>query len=69
MNVPTIARANIMSSYAVPVEQPVPTGVLDIMAQQQQADSDVVYNLKGQVVKGALAPGVYIKNGRKFIKR
>ena len=69
MNVPTIARANIMSSYAVPVEQPVPTGVLDIMAQQQTVDSDVIYNLKGQVVKGALAPGVYIKNGRKFIKR
>ena len=68
MNVPTIARANIMSSYAVPVEQPVPTGVLDIMAQQP-AGSDVIYNLKGQVVKGALAPGIYIKNGRKFIKR
>ena len=32
MNVPTIARANIMSSYAVPVEQPVPTGVSDLMA-------------------------------------
>ena len=66
MNVPTIARANIMSSYAVPVEQPTPTGISDVMAQQQ-AGSDVIYDLKGQVVKGALSPGIYIKNGRKFI--
>ena len=66
MNVPTIEKANIMSSYAVPVEQPTPTGISDVMAQQQ-VGSDVIYNLKGQVVKGALSPGIYIKNGRKFI--
>ncbi len=66
MNVPTIARANITSSYAVPVEQPTPTGISDVMAQQQ-AGPDVIYDLKGQVVKGALSPGIYIKNGRKFI--
>ena len=68
MNVPTIAKANITSSYAIPVEQPTPTGISDVMAQQR-VDSDVIYNLKGQVVKGALSPGIYIKNGRKFIVR
>ena len=67
MNVPTIAKANITSSYAIPVEQPTPTGIQDVMAQQQRTDSNVIYNLKGQVVKGALSPGIYIKNGRKFI--
>ena len=67
MNIPTIAKANIMSSYAIAVEQPVVTGIIDMMAQQE--GSERIYNLKGQAVQGALAPGIYIKNGRKFIKK
>ena len=32
MNVPTIAKANIFSSYSVSVEQPVPVGITDLAA-------------------------------------
>jgi hypothetical protein len=69
MNVPTIAKTNVFSSYVIDVEQPYTdapeaTGVRDIMAQDVDAP---VYNLKGQVVQGTLTPGVYIKNGRKII--
>lgn len=67
MNVPTIAKANISGSYATTVEQPEQTGIREVIARQQ--GSTQVYNLKGQAVKGALSPGVYIKNGRKIIIR
>ena len=32
-----------------------------------QVDDSPVYNLQGVKVEGALKPGVYIKNGRKFV--
>ena len=66
MNVPTIGKANLSSSYTVPVEQPEVNGIREIMAQQS---STQIYNLKGQKVQGALRPGIYIQNGRKFIKK
>ena len=65
MNIPTIAKTNIYSSYAIDVEQSGTVGIRDMMAQQDA--SGRIYNLKGQVVKGTLAPGVYIKNGRKVV--
>ena len=65
MNVPTIAKANITSSYVIEVEQDYNVvGISDNMAQQV---SHKTYNLKGQAVQGTLAPGIYIKNGRKII--
>ena len=64
MNVPTIARANMFSSYAVSVEQPDLTGIHEVMAQH---DAQKTYNLRGQAVQGTLAPGIYIRNGRKVI--
>ena len=66
MNVPTIAKANAISSYVIDVEQPYSdvTGIRETLAQ---VGDGRVYNLKGQVVQGTLAPGVYVKNGRKFI--
>lgn len=67
MNVPTIAKANLFSSYAVSVEQPDITGICDRMAQQEQDASKSLFNLKGQSVKEPLAPGIYIRNGRKVI--
>ena len=64
MNVPTIAKANITGSYATVVSQPKPDGIRDIMIRQV---SQQTYNLKGQAVQGNLAPGIYIKDGRKII--
>ena len=67
MNIPTIAKTNIYSSYATEIEQPeIPSGIADIPTDKRQ-DSQQIYNLNGQAVQGALAPGIYIKNGRKFI--
>ena len=67
MNVPTIAKANSYSSYATEIEQPgAANGIADIPMDTRH-DSQQIYNLNGQVVQGALAPGIYIKNGRKFI--
>ena len=65
MNVPTIEKANIYSSYAIVVEQPVLTGIRETMAQQD--DSERVYDLRGQAVQGNLTPGIYIRNGRKIV--
>jgi len=68
MNIPTIEKANIFSSYVVSVEQPeIITGVREIMAQEE--GSGRIYNLKGQAVDGTLKPGIYIQNGRKIIIR
>ena len=68
MNIPTIEKANIFSSYVVSVEQPeIITGVREVMAQEE--GSGRIYNLKGQAVDGSLKPGIYIQNGRKIITR
>jgi hypothetical protein len=67
MNIPTIAKSNVYSSYATEIEQPgVQTGIADIPMDSRR-ESQQIYNLNGQAVQGALAPGIYIKNGRKFI--
>ena len=65
MNIPTIAKANVMSSYATIVEQAVTDGISEIVAQQ--ADAQQIYNLKGQAVQGTLKPGIYVKNGKKIL--
>ena len=65
MNVPTIGQANLYSSYAICLEMSDPSGILD--NRIQAPESDQIYNLKGQAVQGPLAPGIYIKNGRKFV--
>lgn len=66
MNVPTIAKANMFSSYVINVEQPVIiNGISDMIAARESDDR--IYNLKGQTVQGTLTPGVYIRNGRKFV--
>ena len=67
MNIPTIAKSNVYSSYVTEIEQPeIQTGIADIPMESRQ-QSQQIYNLNGQAVQGALAPGIYIKNGRKFI--
>lgn len=67
MNIPTIAKSNVYSSYLTEVEQPeIETAIADVPMESRQ-QSQQIYNLNGQAVQGALAPGIYIKNGRKFI--
>jgi hypothetical protein len=67
MNIPTIAKSNVYSSYVTEIEQPaIQTAIADIPIENRQ-QSQQIYNLNGQAVQGALAPGIYIKNGRKFI--
>ncbi len=67
MNVPTIGKANIMGSYSESVEQPVVNGICEVMVRPQ--GSSRIYNLQGQAMQGNLPPGIYIQNGRKFIKK
>ena len=67
MNVPTIGKTNIAGSYSVSIPQTDVTGIHEARTQQQA--STQVYNLKGQAVQGTLRPGIYIVNGRKFIKK
>ena len=69
MNVPTIGKTNIIGSYSHPIEQSVVNSIHEVMAQQGSAQGSQVYNLKGQAVQRALRPGIYIINGRKFIKK
>ena len=67
MNIPTIAKSNVYSSYATEIEQPeIQTGIAEIPVEIHQ-ESQQIYNLNGQAVSSASAPGIYIKNGRKFI--
>ena len=66
MNVPTIAKANITSSYLYDITNEQPTGIIDVTMDTRR-DSHLIYNLNGQVVSGALAPGIYIMNGRKVV--
>ena len=65
MNVPTIAKANITSSYAVNVDQNDPTGISDIMATAEPS-SEAVYDLSGRRVTSP-QKGIYIINGKKVI--
>ena len=69
MNVPTIARANVTSSYVTEVEQQSTTGIIERReeSEERREERGQIYNLKGQAVKRPLAPGIYIMNGRKFI--
>ena len=67
MNVPTIGKPNIAGSYSVSIPQTDVSGIHEVRTPQQA--STQVYNLKGQAVQGALRPGIYIINGRKFIKK
>ena len=66
MNVPTIEKSNIISSYVIDVEQPDITGISETMAQHN--GSEQLFNMEGQAVQGTLRPGIYVKQGgRKFI--
>ncbi|MBR6180450.1 MAG: lamin tail domain-containing protein [Prevotella sp.] len=67
MNVPTIGKANILGSYSEPVTQPEVNGICEVTSRHP--GSSRIYNIQGQAVQGNLPPGIYIQNGRKFIKK
>ena len=43
------------------------TGINDITIERKPTGK--IYNLQGMEVKEPLAPGIYIRDGKKFIKR
>lgn len=43
------------------------TGIRDIISDTEPAGNDRIYNLMGIEVKGELTPGIYIRNGKKFL--
>lgn len=46
---------------------PLSTGIHDINAKKE--DKDAIYTISGTRVKAIIKPGIYIKNGKKIVKR
>ena len=67
MNIPTIEKANIKTSYLVAVEQPTPTAIQGVRITPNDTNSGT-YNLSGQRVDETYK-GIVIKNGRKVMQR
>ena len=67
MNIPTIEKANIKTSYLVAVEQPTPTAIQGVRITPDNTN-DAIYNLSGQRVDETYK-GIVIKNGRKVMQR
>ena len=70
MNLPTIARPNMTSSYVVPVKPSVTTNIFTVAkAERQTRDTDVWYTLSGYRLNGirTLPKGIYIHNGQKVV--
>ncbi len=67
MNIPTIAKANLKTSYLVDVEQPNATAIQGVRITPTNT-SDAIYNLSGQRVDESYK-GIVIKNGRKVMQR
>ena len=67
MNIPTIAKANIKTSYLVGVEQPYATTIQGVKTEITHTNN-AIYNLAGQRVDETYK-GIVIRNGRKVIQR
>ena len=46
-----------------------PTAISETVAEPARFEDGAIYNLRGQKVTGTLKPGLYIKNGKKILKR
>ena len=69
MNIPTIAKANITSSYVTEVEQPYATAIQGVKTQPVNTNTNnAIYNLSGQRVDETYK-GIVIRNGRKVLQR
>ena len=53
--------------YFISSQSVVPSGIEDIQSAETEKFSDTVYDLLGRKVSSSLAPGIYVKNGKKFI--
>jgi hypothetical protein len=60
MNVPTIAKANITSSYLTAVSQPQETGIRDLMADAAESVS-ISYHLGSLVISSSQTDDLQIK--------
>jgi hypothetical protein len=67
MNIPTIEKSNIKTSYLAVVEQPAPTAIQGVRIQPT-ISNDAIYNLSGQRVDENYK-GVVIRNGKKYLQR
>ena len=67
MNIPTIEKSNIKTSYLAVVEQPAPTTIQGVRTQST-TNNDAIYNLSGQRVDENYK-GVVIRNGKKYLQR
>ena len=66
MNIPTIEKANIKTSYLVAVEQPNATAIQGVRTTSVNTNN-TIYNLSGQRVDETYK-GIVIKNGRKVMQ-
>ena len=66
MNIPTIEKANIKTSYLVAVEQPNATAIQGVRTTSVNTDN-ATYNLAGQRVDETYK-GIVIRNGRKVMQ-
>ena len=66
MNIPTIEKPNIKTSYLVAVEQPNATAIQGVRTTSVNTNN-TIYNLSGQRVDETYK-GIVIKNGRKVIQ-
>jgi hypothetical protein len=66
MNIPTIAKSNIKTSYLVSVEQPNATAIQGVRTTVTNTDN-ATYNLAGQRVDENYK-GIVIRNGRKVMQ-
>lgn len=66
MNIPTIEKTNIKTSYLVAVEQPNATTIQGVRPTPVNTN-DAIYNLSGQRVDETYK-GIVIKNGRKVMQ-
>ena len=67
MNIPTIEKSNIKTSYLAVVEQPAPTTIQGVRTQST-TNNDAIYNLSGQRVDETYR-GIVIRNGKKVLQR
>jgi hypothetical protein len=68
MNIPTIEKTNIKTSYLTVVEQPNATNIQGVKTSAVTPYSSAIYNLSGQRVDETYR-GIVIHNGKKVLQR
>ena len=68
MNIPTIEKPNIKTSYLIAVEQPNATAIQGVKTSAVTHQPSAIYNLSGQRVDETYR-GIVIHNGKKVLQR